>query len=275
MHNYTAWRDALDPHLTGLLRQVWEVRRCVVTRVELTPRPSAPPAPWCATGTGAARSWSSRPSRAGLGLASNGMVGAVGELIEAGRVKLYCVDSLRRAQSWSAHDLPMEERARRHGRYESWIVDQVVPFIRADSGGAGEIATTGCSHGRVPRAELRAEAGRPVPARDVPVRQLRPGEPGTAGASAATRRTSTTRSTTWHTCGDHLDWLRSRLSVLLVVRAGPVGGHHRLAGVHQARWPACWPGKGLRAELDLWGHDVPHDWPSWRAQFAHHLPRFC
>jgi esterase/lipase superfamily enzyme len=32
---------------------------------------------------------------------------------------------------------------------------------------------------------------------------------------------------------------------------------------------------GVRHELDLWGHDVPHDWPSWRAQFAHHLPRFC
>lgn len=27
--------------------------------------------------------------------------------------------------------------------------------------------------------------------------------------------------------------------------------------------------------LDLWGHDVPHDWPSWRAQLAHHMPRFC
>ena len=23
MHNYTGWRDALDPHLTGLLAQVW------------------------------------------------------------------------------------------------------------------------------------------------------------------------------------------------------------------------------------------------------------
>ncbi len=33
--------------------------------------------------------------------------------------------------------------------------------------------------------------------------------------------------------------------------------------------------KGIRCELDLWGHDVPHDWPSWRAQVAHHLPRFC
>ena len=32
--------------------------------------------------------------------------------------------------------------------------------------------------------------------------------------------------------------------------------------------------KGIPHELDLWGHDVPHDWPSWRAQMAHHLPRF-
>ena len=33
--------------------------------------------------------------------------------------------------------------------------------------------------------------------------------------------------------------------------------------------------KGIRHELDLWGYDVPHDWQSWRAQIAHHLPRFC
>jgi enterochelin esterase family protein len=23
LHNYTAWRDAFDPHLTGLLRRCW------------------------------------------------------------------------------------------------------------------------------------------------------------------------------------------------------------------------------------------------------------
>ncbi len=23
IHNYTAWRDAFDPHLTSLLREVW------------------------------------------------------------------------------------------------------------------------------------------------------------------------------------------------------------------------------------------------------------
>jgi len=47
--------------------------------------------------------------------------------------------------------------------------------------------------------------------------------------------------------------------------------------------PASWHAWGaellaakcIRHELDLWGFDVPHDWPSWRAQLARHMPRFC
>src|SRR5215468_8969368 len=56
--------------------------------------------------------------------ANNGMVDAVSALIEAGRVKLYCVDSHDGA-SWSAADKPMEERALEHGKYEEWITGQV------------------------------------------------------------------------------------------------------------------------------------------------------
>ena len=70
--------------------------------------------------------------------------------------------------------------------------------------------------------------------------------------------------------GDHLDWLRSRVSLLLVCgqgqwedTTGSLESTRRLAGL-LAR-------KGIRHELDLWGYDVPHDWPSWRAQ----LPTTC
>src|SRR5580658_7508078 len=78
---------------------------------------------------------------------NNGMVGAVADLIDAGRLKLYCVDSYD-AASWSNHDIPLEERARRHGRYESWIVGDVVPWIYRDSGGQPtEVVTLGCSLG--------------------------------------------------------------------------------------------------------------------------------
>jgi len=73
---------------------------------------------------------------------SNGMVAAVAGLIDAGRLKLYCVDSYD-AASWSDQAIPLEERAIRHGRYESWILNDVVPWIHADSGGMVELATLG------------------------------------------------------------------------------------------------------------------------------------
>ncbi len=74
------------------------------------------------------------------------MVEAIASLIDAGRVKLYCVDSYD-SQSWQAQDLPLEERARQHGFYESWILERVVPWIAADSGGSGELVATGVSFG--------------------------------------------------------------------------------------------------------------------------------
>jgi esterase/lipase superfamily enzyme len=64
----------------------------------------------------------------------NGMVGAVRGLIDEGRVKLYCVDTFD-AATWADTSVSLEERASRHGSYEAWIFEQVVPFIRADCGG--------------------------------------------------------------------------------------------------------------------------------------------
>ena len=43
----------------------------------------------------------------------------------------------------------------------------------------------------------------------------------------------------------------------------------------ESRFADVLASKGIPHELDVWGHDVPHDWPSWRRQLSHHLPRFC
>src|SRR3954453_23710576 len=66
---------------------------------------------------------------------NNGMVGAVADLVDGGRVKFYCVDS-GDAQTGSDQGIPTEERARRHDGYEQWIMNQVVPSIVNDCGGA-------------------------------------------------------------------------------------------------------------------------------------------
>ncbi|MBA2313627.1 MAG: esterase, partial [Actinobacteria bacterium] len=74
--------------------------------------------------------------------------------------------------------------------------------------------------------------------------------------------------------GDHLDWLRQRLSLVLVCGQGQ--WEDSTGSLESTtRFGRVLADKELRHEVDLWGHDIPHDWPSWRNQLAHHLPRFC
>ncbi|MDQ4064806.1 MAG: esterase, partial [Actinomycetota bacterium] len=77
-----------------------------------------------------------------------------------------------------------------------------------------------------------------------------------------------------HLGGDHLEWLRDRVSLVLVCGQGQ--WEDTTGALESTRAFASVLGsKGIRHELDLWGYDVPHDWPSWRNQIAHHMPRFC
>jgi esterase/lipase superfamily enzyme len=57
-----------------------------------------------------------------------GLVGGVADFIESGRVQLICVDSVD-GESWYARDRPPGERVRRHLRYESYIVDEILPRV--------------------------------------------------------------------------------------------------------------------------------------------------
>jgi esterase/lipase superfamily enzyme len=204
--------------------------------------------------------------------AQHGMVDAVADLIEAGRFKLYCADSFD-GGTWSAADLPLEERAVRHGAYEEWIFDAVVPHIREDSGGADEIVTAGCSLGAFHALNFAFKRADLFPlalcfsGNYDPTTWRGWGEPG----DAVYFNNPMAYVSNLH--GDHLDWLRSRLSLLLVCGQGQwEDTTGSLASTRQMADRLA--AKDIRHELDLWGHDVPHDWPSWRSQFAHHLPRF-
>jgi esterase/lipase superfamily enzyme len=209
---------------------------------------------------------------------ANGMLGAVADLVDAGRLKVYCADSYD-SQSWSDDTVPVEERARRHGRYESWIFDSVVPWIHADCGGSAEIgeggiATLGCSLGAYHAANFALKRADLFPLALCLSGNYDPaswrgwGERGTAAYF------SNPLDYVAHLHGDHLDWLRGRVSLLLVCGQGAwEDSTGSLPSTRQ--FAALLASKGIRHELDLWGHDVPHDWPSWRAQLAHHMPRFC
>jgi esterase/lipase superfamily enzyme len=172
-----------------------------------------------------------------------GVVHALGGLLEAGRCKLYCVDAFDSGD---------------RGQYESWIIDQVAPFIHDDLGGPQDILTTGISMGAFHAANFVLRRADVFPAAICMSGNYELGVTGEVSG--------------FH--GDHLDWIRSRASFLLVCGQGM---WEDTTGALESTKRLAWllGEKGIRHELDLWGHDVPHDWPSWRAQIAHHLPRFC
>jgi esterase/lipase superfamily enzyme len=203
----------------------------------------------------------------------HGMVGAVGDLLADGRVKLYCVDSFDH-ETWSNRDIPLEERARRHGIYEAWVLGEVVPFVRYDCGGASELIACGVSLGAFHAANFALKRADLFPLAICLSGNYDPSAWHGWGERGDAAYFNNPMDYVGHLGGDHLEWLRSRLSVLLVCgqgqwedTTGALESTRRFAGLLQA--------KGIRCELDLWGYDIPHDWPSWRAQLAHHLPRFC
>jgi esterase/lipase superfamily enzyme len=201
-----------------------------------------------------------------------GMIDAVAGLVEAGRVKIYCVDSWD-SGSWHDASLSLEERAHRHEAYERWLLEHVVPVIHADCGGFQEIATTGVSFGAYHAANFalrRADL--------FPLALCLSGVYDVEGIGWGERGDAVyfhnPMAYVVHLEGDHLDWLRSRVSLLLVVGRG--AWEDSTGSLDQThRFAALLAEKGIRHELDVWGHDSPHDWPAWRAQIAHHLPRLA
>jgi esterase/lipase superfamily enzyme len=201
-----------------------------------------------------------------------GMIESIAPLLDAGRLKLYCVQSY---DSWTWHDtsVELEERAHRHGHYEEWILNRVVPWIAEDTAGGGELMVTGCSFGAyhaanfcLKRADLFPLAICQSGVYDVSVVGW-----GHEGDSVYFNNPANYVA---NLDGDHLDWLRSRASLLLVCGQGQ---WEDTTGAFEStnRFAQLLGSKRIRCELDLWGYDVAHDWPSWRAQLAYHLPRFC
>jgi esterase/lipase superfamily enzyme len=81
-----------------------------------------------------------------------GMAQALAPMIEAGRVKFFCVDGID-WQSWTNQSIPPAERARRHNDYDAYIMGEVVPFVQKNTG-LPTLWVTGCSMGALHAANF-------------------------------------------------------------------------------------------------------------------------
>ena len=192
---------------------------------------------------------------------ANGLLEGVRGLVEGGAAKLYCVDGPA-AESWPTRDGAPDDDAARKASYQSWILDNVVPFVYADCSGPIEMVVTGAGSGAVQAARFALRRADLFPAAI-----CLSGCYADAGGGGAIDYLNSLE--------DHqLDWLRDRVNVVLVSGSGPE--EHALGALDATRrLAAALEARGIHHQLDVWDETADHDWPSWALQLAHHLPRFC
>jgi esterase/lipase superfamily enzyme len=201
-----------------------------------------------------------------------GLLEAVGWLPEQGRARIYAVDTYDTA-SWRNETLGREERARAHQRFEDFVLADLVPAVHRDCGGPVPIVVTGPSLGAFQAADLCLRRG-----------DLFPMTLGLSGVYDLHHIGWGERGDMFYfhnpadyvrgMSGDHLGWVRSTVRLVLAVGTGLWEDDSSSGALNSTlRFAGLLADKGIPHELDVWGEDTPHDWPSWARMLAKHLPR--
>ena len=211
------------------------------------------------------------PSAAGMAheWEAHGMVEALADLIEAGKLKLYCTES-NVAEAWTRRDSDPAWRIGRHQRFERYVVSELARFIREDCRTPKiPIAATGTSLGAYYAANFALK--HPETFRYALCMSGRYDiSEFTGGLAGPDVHFNNPMAYVPNLSGDALERVRRHTELVLVCgqgrwEDGNVEETRTFAGVLAA--------KGIRHELDVWGHDVSHEWAWWKRQARYHLEK--
>ncbi|HEY1015881.1 MAG TPA: alpha/beta fold hydrolase [Herpetosiphonaceae bacterium] len=194
------------------------------------------------------------------------LIHAIAPLIEGGKIRAYAINSVNRYSLLNDH-APAQLKARLLTAFDQYIVNDVIPWIRQDCG--DETArpwVTGASLGAFLCLNTTLK------------------HPDLISACVAMSGSYDVRDYLFNYYDDDvyfnnpvdylprledeffLSRLRSAVDFVLVSGQGSYENPGR--SVQMSHIMAA---KGIPCTLDLWGHDVNHDWPWWRKMLPHHL----
>ncbi len=197
-----------------------------------------------------------------------GMVDAVASWLESGKIRLITVDSID-SQSWCNESIHPHDRAVRHEAYERYITDEVVPFIKTFS--REPLCVTGCSMGGYQAGNFFFR------------------HPDFCDSLIAI--SGIFRLVLF--IGDYMDekvYFHAPLAYLPDLNDPWYLDKYRnskiFVGVGQGAWEDqmledslalkhILEQKQIPAMIDVWGHDVNHDWPWWRKMMPYFLEKMA
>ncbi len=194
------------------------------------------------------------------------LLDAIRHHIEAGRVRAYSINSVNRYSLLNDQASP-PWKAELLSRYDRYLTDEVLPLIRNDVGdGNARPLTTGASLG----AFLSANAYFRHP-------DLLRGVIAMSGSYDVRSYLSGYHDDSVY-FNNPMSYLPNMNDDYFLPRLQHADAIYILSGQGNYEAPersrqlsAVLSAKGIPHQLDLWGHDVDHDWPWWRAMLNYYL----
>jgi esterase/lipase superfamily enzyme len=195
------------------------------------------------------------------------LIKAIEPHIFSGKCRVFSIDSINR-HAWMNRGVSIAESARRQALYSSYIEEEVVPYIRhACDDPFARIAVSGASFGAFHAANqifrrpdlfdtLIAMSG---------FYDLEPDHTHGYNDDNVYFNNPVAYLSNMHD-GHSLHLLRDASQIHIMTGRGAWEAPHRSEQLSEVLWK-----KGIPHNLDMWGHDVNHDWPWWRKMLDHYV----
>ena len=197
-----------------------------------------------------------------------GMVDAVADYLDAGRVQLFCLDSVD-AETWSDVQGDNERRAETQEAYYRYVCDEVVPLVHERNGSGLRPLVTGTSLGATQAVILMLR--RPDLFQGcIAMSGTYDSADFFGGWMNDTLYLNAPTTFLPNMPADHpyVDLYNQRQIVLCAGQGAWEDESVRTQGLLDA----AFRDKGIGAWCDYWGDDVSHDWPWWQKQIRYFLP---
>lgn len=195
-----------------------------------------------------------------------GMIDALADHIERGRIKLYSVNSIN-SLSLDNPSIGPGERIWRQELYDRYVINEVVPFIYDNCRGRLPLATAGASFGAYHAVNTLF--------RHHETFRWCIGMSGIYNISCFLDGYFDDRcyyhNPVCYVSNLYDPGIRSSLdgcSINIICGQGAWERIHYTREMHEVMDKV-----GIRHNFELWGHDVSHDWPWWKVQMNYLLPK--
>jgi esterase/lipase superfamily enzyme len=193
------------------------------------------------------------------------LIDAIAPYINSGKLRVFSINSVN-SQSWMNDGMEGSHKAIRHNQFNKYIHEEVVPFIKTNTSPETPIIACGASFGALHSMNLFLK--RP---------DLINGVIAMSGVYDLSEYTKGyfSEEVYFNSPAHYIpnlsdDWYLSRIrnSKHIHILSGsgefedPESARKFSGTLHQ---------KGIPHELDIWGEEWKHDWPTWRAMLPHYL----